>query len=244
MDNDIKLVFGLISYFLLITFIITMVTAIASDFNLSDNTGYTQTGGTDVTTYVNGYADGPRFGDKDDFDRARQDRSPLPLGSYGYITDQASCESYNGFVWDVAWTWPNWLPFVGGAGVGDLTCRGGLDITYYANGVDFDDGSGLGSYTNDPICELALLDTSKDLALSMGCSWYSGNPNDIDFSDTGKGNFKAVFEALKDISTLRVDFGFENGFLNFMVNFFVILLPAIVLLVNAIFAIRRIVGFN
>lgn len=238
--TDTKLVFGLISYFLVLTFMVTMVTSIATDFGV-DNDGYSTTGGTDTSSYVNGYAHGPRFNDADDFNRARQDISPLPLAHYGYITDQTTCENYVGFVWDVAFTFPAWL---GGGSFGDLTCRGVLDITHYADGEDFNDGSGLGSYTNDPVCELALLDTDEDLAKSLGCSWYRGNPNDIDFDDTSKGNFDAVYEALKDIGTLRIDFGFENAFLNFVVNFFVVLLPAIILLVNIIFAIRRLVGFS
>jgi len=243
MDNDIKLVFGLISYFLLLTFIVTMVTSIAGEFALSDNTGYNSSGGSSEL-FLNGYAGSPRFVDIENNGiktfNLEHDLRFESLVEKGIIYNQATCEEFTayGASWDVANPITSW--FWGIAPVN--SCIGYFDGTTLLEGTDWDDGNGV--FSNDPLCELAGLSLNRGLATKLGCTWYEGNPSSVDFEARGISGVNSVWESLKDIATLRIDFGFENTFLNFTVNFFIVLLPAVILLVNLIFAFRRIVGWS
>ena len=240
MENEPKYVFLLTLYFLFLIGIVTMFSSIALDFGLDET--YTTSNGLDTRV---GYADGPRFDGQRFLNREANDNLPAPLMYYGYIRDNESCESYQGFSWEPFAEFDGWW-FIPSFNIGSVTCRGLLDIDYYSTPDDnFTNANFGGPYANDDVCHLGLLDENQTIAESLGCTWYDRThfQNNV-FDDTDISGFWSVWDSLKTIVTFDINFGVEDDFLNFIINFLLVGLPGIILITYIIIIGRKIVGFT
>lgn len=244
--NEPKIILGLLIYFIALTSIVTIASGVSVHYGLDDQ--YTIDGGSlAFRNLETGFAGDPRFADIQfsglglnyNFLK-RFDTTPQPLLQAGFITDADTCERYAGF----SWVEETYLFFFG---TGTFTCTGELDTTVYDPSGTWQGPTLLsGKMSKDPICDLPLLSTDKQLALSFGCTWYEAgafSPMDFDVT-SGRQGVVLIWGTIKDIFTLNVDFGITDTFLKVLVNFFVFILPLLLLIIIIVQYVRRFVGFT
>lgn len=237
MENETRLIFGLVLYFVGLTFLVTMFSAIAFEYGVEDVTSTNGIDGIleDQKTYP--YTASPRFAGFSEFGFTDSMRNnDLSASVYrtvgGYVDTKEDCERFDGFTWGA-------LISIGNFEWGDEWCTGSIIIDNYTNGEPFDEGL---AYTVDEVCTLGALQGDKYLTDQFGCSWITkeieaGSLRDAD-------GYEGVWGAVKQIMFFNIDFGIENGFLNWLANFLVVGIPSLLASAYIIIVLRKLVGFT
>ena len=242
MNTEPKIILALVLYFVLLSFLITIVLGVVTHYNLT-NEGFNSTGGSMGINQYDIGSGNPRFttgiigGSESLFSpKVLHDVSPVPFLQAGYIVDDVTCEEYEGFSWGQ-------FSFFGLA-LGSETCRGSLNMSYYDPNSTWDRGNTFATYSNDYVCDLPLLSTSRQLAERMGCTWYTGDLS-LDFGITeSKTVFSNLWSSLKQMFTLQLNFGFSNTIISGILNFLLIIFPLLMLTMYVIIFGRKIIGIT
>lgn len=243
-DYPIKPLVGLLVYFLILTFVVTITNNVSTDFSLDAE--YNSSGGiyNESATSFTEYADNPRFESLryQDIKMPRfnleRNLQPTPMVATGLIYNNETCESYEGFSWEVTNWLVSWLP-----GVSDsFGCTGILDIAYYIGDPPPENYS----FREGGVCSMPNVTYDRNVAESLGCTWYSVElQQQLQQEELQQErDFNTIWGGLRKIATFDLDFNLDNTFLNFILNFVLIGLPGIVVIIYGIIIIRKLVGFT
>lgn len=152
----------------------------------------------------------------------------------GYINSQEECEMFGG-EWSTTPFFYFWHTY-------DYSCMGSINQYDYNHGENYTDVVLTGDWV-DPVCGLANLSDERGLCERAGCTWYT--PDLIDEVKyeggltEGVTLFGRIWRLIKNVFTLRVNFHTESSYFNTGLNFFLIILPLIMLFLNGVYVMIR-----
>ena len=216
-----KWIIGLLMYFVVLFFFLSMINNLTSEYSLYDDDTITSTGGSYGLNNV-GVCESPR-----ENDLSKYDSKCSSLVDIGKIYDNVSCTGYEGCVWEETGKFL-WI-------FGDSTygCYENINTTHYNAGVNYTSYNPFG-YVTDSVCEMSNL-SNEGMCSAFGCTWYPDNTfEELKYKEATSG----VFNVIKNIITLRVTFATTNSGVNAILTFMLIWIPLIILILSGYIMIR------
>lgn len=205
------------TYFVALFFIFSLASSFTTDYDLSlDNVSYSG-GSNTISGQTNAYCTGPRFDDNTD----NNEISAAPLVKHGYITDEASCNDYEGLYWE------NETTFFFGLFNSASGCFGNLNVTHYNDGVEYTGTTYLNRILSDPLNDLTLVNSSQGVCELLGFKWSTASTRLTDAKTT------TAIGLLVDVATFDVSISTSYPILNVLFSFLVIWLPLILMIISA-----------
>ena len=205
-----KWIIGLLMYFVVLFFFLSMVNNAITEYSLYDNEVITSSGGGYGLDTL-GLCENPRELDEQD----GRCKSLIDIGS---VYDNTSCEAISGCSWVTKTTWFGW-------GESTESCEGYINSTYYNAGVNYTFNPF--GYFNDDVCTMTNVSSSEGLCNLFGCTWYPDNTfQELEY----KKATSSLFGVIGSIVTLRLTFGTTNSAVNSILTFMLVWIPLIILL--------------
>lgn len=208
-----KWAIGVLVYFVLLSFILSLANAISTEYDLDFITSSSIDELSNGTTTI-GTCEDPRYyvnsgGElKEEFVGNRKSCAST-LGVY----DSDTCSTIQGCTWDNITTGFWWWTSTGAE-----SCIGDINVTYYNN------GSGIGTTR---VCDMYTLSSDEASCNAIGCTWNDGSAESITYA--------TVSSLFVDLFTFDISFGFENDFFNNFIILLLIYVPLIILAVAIYF---------
>lgn len=156
------------------------------------------------------------------------------------VESQTKCESINGCSWDSVnvsvWKqfW-SFLPFYE-AESPEPTCIGEIDAEYYnipySTSIFGTSSVTDGVFMKVSICTTPSVINSQELCDLFSCTWLNKDyieQLNIEKLELNPKILSSLWNTIKEMFTFKVDFGFENQIIGYIINFFIFWLPLIIL---------------
>lgn len=232
----------LLTYFFILTTIFYIVSRVSIDYDL-ENHLLNSTGGTTDLLIGEGLCANPRLTQYDYYYDDDYNPKCNVMMKTGHIYDESTCIKYVGCEWvedtSLLGSFFHTITFGFFRGDSTYTCDGEIDGTYYNLGVPYegDESRTFFGYYNrsHPVYGLAKLSQDQDVCEDFGFTWYDENQVYEMLQPTGFGQ---IVNIIYEMFTFRINYGFDNTFINSAINFFLVILPFIILVLSAYIMIR------
>ena len=220
-DKAIQWIVGFIIYFVFLIVFLAGINEVSAEYSLYDNEVITSTGSAyDFLSVGSSICANPRSVESIYY--SENNPSCEKLMEIGSVYDEESCNSVRGCNWEEKgyWSWPLFSS--------TFVCDGYINDTAYNNGVDYSDFTIMTVWTKS-VCGLENLSYSENLCETMGCTWYSsGSLPEV----TYKKAPAKIWNFIKNIITLRVQFHTGIIIINTLLNLLLIWIPLLIMMMS------------
>jgi len=158
------------------------------------------------------------------------------------VRSQTNCESLDGCTWEEELeNW--WNPWSGAE-----TCTGQMNFTFiesvgthyvFPAGYAIDDFQNQYNETTNEICTNTEILYNETLCEKLSCDWREHtSSSEVAVGDAGLSSLGKVWKTVKEMATLRFDFGFDNAGLNAFLSLLVFWLPILILIISGYVMVR------
>lgn len=147
------------------------------------------------------------------------------------VTSSETCNSINGCNWTEVtsgfWLWKETFETCDGSINGSYY---GIETTNFLGGVYSKTHDNVNFNDENNVCTHPSVIHNKSLCSMFSCSWVETN------KDIEQVNYKTLMSSVSDLFTFKYDFGFDNSFIAYIMNFIFFVLPLFMLIIAIYFA--------